>query len=81
MESSVRSGLAHIYNIFRPRIIITQGDGREEPYFLAAVKSRASQMDATHIPLSNRASAFKWIGKLDAEALKGTTIPFPIPKN
>ncbi|WEW60943.1 hypothetical protein PRK78_006431 [Emydomyces testavorans] len=68
MEASVKSALGHIYNVLRPRIIVTH-ESREESFFVKAIKAKVSHTRITHIGLQGRASDFKWITRLDSKAL------------
>ncbi|CAI7569546.1 unnamed protein product [Penicillium glandicola] len=70
MKRSVIGGLQNIQTYISPEVIITQGQGWEDPFFWGGVKVYSQENDISHVALSAASRDLMWIASLDSEALR-----------
>lgn len=72
MENSVRAGIGHVDKFVMPQALIVDFAGREDMFFMKAVRKRALEMGKSLIELpSDAAEHMMWITRLDSGSLAG----------
>lgn len=75
MEVSVKAGVGHIDRFVTPQALIIDYQGREDAYFISAIRSKALSMGKSLIELPADAEKnMMWITRLDSGSLAGKVL-------
>lgn len=71
MEISVGASLGHIHSFVHPQVMITDDPGKENQFFVKAIRAKAKEIGRAVIELPADAGEIMWITRLDSGSLQG----------
>lgn len=72
MEISVGASLGHIHRFVHPQVIITDDPGKENQFFVKAIRAKAKEIGRAVIELpADAGENLMWITRLDSGSLQG----------